>query len=143
MVRVVLGQHAGGVQVALDGPEQRCQPCSVATEVDLEAVAEVTGRVIVRQRTEIGTDEDGVPEYDWATIYDGPGVWSPITTAEDDDAAGIGTETATVVVPALEETLETTASVWDAHQHRWTVTGHSSGLAGVTLSVSRQVDSDT
>lgn len=142
MVRVALGPHRGGVQIALDGATQRCAPCSAA--VDPAAVVEVTGRVIVRHRTRTGVDDDGVPEYGWDTVYDGPGVWSAVRSVEDDDASGVSTETATVTVPALDTKLEATASVWDDVPRRWVVTGFTTGQAGgVVVEVSRRVDSDT
>lgn len=143
MVRVALGQRLGGVQIALDGVgSARCVPCSAVPTLTDE-VAETTGRIIVRHRTRTGVDDDGVPEYGWATVYDGPGMWSEVRAVEDDDAAGASTETATVTVPPLEVVLETTASVWDDQQRRWVVTGSTTGQAGgVVIDVTRRVDSD-
>ena len=143
MVRAVLGRHSDGVQVALDSVTERCRP--VPTElVEDSVVAEVTGRVIVRHRTQIGADDDGVPEYDWVTVFDGPGVWSQVTSVEDDDASGAATETATVAVPALGVALATTATVWDDSHRRWVVTQASTNQAGgIALSITRLVDGDT
>jgi hypothetical protein len=142
VVRVALGRHRGGVRIALDDTTQRCAPCS-ATAVDAVSVVDITGRVIVRHRTRTGVDDEGVAEYDWVSVYDGPGVWSAVRSVEDDDASGASTETATVTVPALETPLETTASVWDDVPRRWVVTGSTTGQAGgVVIKVSRRVDAD-
>ena len=144
MVRAVLGHRCdGGVRVVLDGPSDRCVPCGTAAP-DAETVVEVTGRVIVRHRVKVRADDDGVPEYEWVTLYDGPGVWSAVTSTEDDDAAGAATETATVTVPALGGALATTATVWDDQRRRWVVTAAVTDQAGgVLVSVSRRVDGDT
>jgi hypothetical protein len=143
VARAVLGRHRGGVQVVLDGVADRCVPCSTAPPAD-SVVAEVTGRVIVRHRARTGFDTEGVPAYGWSTVYDGPGVWSAVTSAEDDDASGAATESATVVVPPLEDALATTATVWDDGRRRWVVTAAMTDQAGgVVLSVTRRVDGDT
>lgn len=143
MVRAMLGRNPGGVRTVLDSAADRCAPCSVTPVEDL-VVAEVTGRVIVRHRTRTEFDTDGVPTYDWATVYDGPGVWSAVNSVEDDDASGAATETATVAVPPLEEALATTATVWDDGRRRWVVTAAMTNQAGgVQLSVTRRVDGDT
>jgi hypothetical protein len=144
MVRAVLGRHSGGLQIALDNQlERRCAPTATELAED-SVVAEVIGRVIVRHRTRTGVDADGVPEYDWVTAYDGPGVWSAVTSVEDDDGSGAATETATVAVPDLADPLATTATVWDTQQYRWVVTGAKTDQAGgVLISVTRRVDGDT
>lgn len=140
MVRVVLGAHSGGVQVALDDRSSVCAPCSVVAEpVPVEDLAQ---RVIVRHRTRIEINDDGVPLYGWSTAYDGPGIWSAVAVVEDDDAAGMATETATVTVPTLEGGLETTAHVWDHEQHQWTVTATVVAAGSVALTVTRRVDAD-
>lgn len=140
MVRVALGPHSGGLQVALDDRTSGCVPCSaVAEPIPVEDLAT---RVIVRHRTRTGVDDDGIPAYGWATVYDGPGVWSKVGVVEDDDAGGAATETATVTVPTLQGGLETTAHVWDHEQHQWTVTGTVVGAGAVVITVTRRVDAD-
>jgi hypothetical protein len=142
VVRIALGRNRGGVRVVLDSAAAGCVPCSTGP-LEPETASEVTDRVIVRHRTRIGTDDEGITEYGWATVYDGQGVWSEIQVTEDDDAAGAATETATVTVPALESALETTASVWDHLQRKWTVTSAVTGQAGGSvISVVRRVDTD-
>lgn len=142
MVRAVLGR-GGPLRVALDGATERCAPCSTLP-LEPDQVAALTWRAIVRHRTRTGVDEDGTPSYGWVTVYDGPGVWSAVTSVEDDDGAGAATETATVTVPALEVALATTATVWDDHPRRWVVTAARTEQAGgVLINVTRRVDGDT
>lgn len=145
-VRVVLGgqcRPAGSLTFTLDGGchTQRCAPCPPPI-TDPDILDQLIGRVIVRHRTKTGTDDDGVAEYGWTTVYDGPASWSPQRTTEDDPAAGNATEITQVTIPILDQALETTASVWDHDQQRWTVTATTTGPIGWTLDLAREVDHD-
>jgi hypothetical protein len=145
MPRLALDGDCGRarVRIALDDTTLRCAPCA-APITDPDILDELAGRVIVRHRTQTGTDDDGTPEYGWATLYDGPGYWSDHTIIETSDAAGTGTETATVRVPPFETDLGTAASVWDHNETRWTVTSVTTSPIGDTLiNLERVVDSDT
>ena len=142
MARVALGPHRSGPRIALDDTT-RCAPCAQATLAEVTDTVLVPARVIVRHRTRIGTDEDGVAEYGWSTVYDGPGIWSDLREVEDDDAAGSVTQTARVTVGALDVKLETTASVWDEDRRRWDVTAATTNAeGGITIDVTRRVDND-
>jgi len=142
MVRSVLGRNPGGVRTVLDSAVDRCAPCSVAPVEDL-VVAEVTGRVIVRHRTRTGIDAEGVAEYGWSTVYDGPGVWSALLELEDDDGSGALTQAATVTIGAMDVKLETTASVWDEDRRRWdVVSAVTDPTGGLVIDVTRRVDAD-
>lgn len=145
MVRVGLDGGCGprGLRIGLDGLDTRCAPCPPPA-TDPVVVEDITGRVIVRHRTETGRDDDGIAAYGWVTVYDGPGIWSPVRSTETGDAAGQSVEFSTVGVPSLEDPLETTASVWDHHRRKWTVVGTATTPGGgVTMAVERMVDADT
>jgi hypothetical protein len=148
MVRAVLGGHCctptAGVRVVLSATGVECAPCAAALEVPTEVTEQITGRVIVRHRIELGADDDGVVEYGWTTLYDGPAIWSDIVTTENDDASGTATRTATITLPKPDAELETTASVWDHNRTRWTVTSETAGTAGgLVLSLEQIIDADT
>jgi hypothetical protein len=145
MPRLALDGDCGRarVRIALDNTTQRCAPCT-APITDPDILDELTGRVIVRHRTQTGTDADGTPEYGWATLYDGPGYWSDHTTVETSDAAATGIEIATVRIAPLDDDLGTAASVWDHNETRWTVASVTTSPLGDTLiNLERVVDSDT
>lgn len=144
MTRIALdgGCGRGKVRVALDTTARACAPCA-SPETDRTIVDELEQRVIVRHRTQTGEDDDGTPEYGWATLYDGPSYWSDTLIVENNDAAGTSTETATVRIPPGETNLDTAASVWDHNQTRWTVTSVTTTLPGdTTIAVERITDSD-
>lgn len=146
MARIALdgGCGRGRVRIALDNPGACCTPCGPPASTNPDIVDELAQRVIIRHRTQTGEDADGVPEYGWDTLYDGPAYWSDLLTAEDSDASAIGTETATVRVPPFPVDLGTAASVWDHNRVKWTVTSVTTTLTGdTTIAVERIVDSDT
>ena len=116
-----------------------CAPCPPAPDPTTPAAQEARGRVIIRDRVEIDIDDDGIAQYGWTTIYDGDSIWSPITTTENDDTAGVATQTATVTIPELDTQLSTSASLWDHNQHRWSITRT---IADTVLTITRPVDDD-
>lgn len=143
MARVALGPNRSGPRVALDDTTTRCAPCAQLAAGDVTEPVLVPARVIVRHRTKTGTDDDGVAEYGWDTVYDGPGIWTDLVEMEDDDATGATTQVAGVTIGPLEVKLETTASVWDEDRRRWDVTAAvTKAEGGVSIDVSRRIDND-
>lgn len=149
MVRVALDGRTcctptAGVRVVLSATGVECAPCTPVVDVPIETTEQISGRVIIRHRVKTGTDDDGVAEYGWSTLYDGPAIWSDIVATENDDASGVATRTATITIPKPEIELETTASVWDHNRERWTITSQRTGTAGgMVLSIEQILDADT
>lgn len=149
MVRAVLDARpccspiTSGLRAVLSDTGVECEPCTPVTDTPIEVTEQISGRVIVRHRVKTGTDDDGIVEYGWSTLYDGPAVWSDIVATENDDASGVATRTATITIPKPDTDLETTASVWDHNRERWTITGQRTGTAGgMTLSLEQITDTD-
>ena len=142
MVRIALGNcpDATHTRIVLEGAGNTyCAPCPPAPDPTTLEAQDARGRVIIRDRTEIDIDDDGIAQYGWTTVYDGDGIWSTITTTENDDTAGVATQTATVTIAALDTELSTSASLWDYNQRRWSIT---STVGGTVLTITRPVDDD-
>lgn len=91
--------------------------------------------VEIRQRTTVGWDADGVPQYDWVTVYDGPCL-SYQQRSEFDDEAGFTIVKARLSVAYPHQVPESSIVITNG-KHRWRVTAANLGAGGITLDMNR------
>jgi hypothetical protein len=109
-----------------------CGACAVPPPPEPDPVG-LTGEL--RQRTRTGFDDDGVPEFVWATVSDGPVTLVEVRD-EFDGEAGLTSVTGVVTGSATGLVTET-SMVYLSDGTRWRVWGVDQSGATVRLQVVR------